>query len=108
SKTLVTPSRTISDIAWAPYPLTAPAVRPETIRRWKMRTRTMIGIVTRIAAAAIDPVGSGSVDTPVKTPSAAGTVRELFDEVSEIAKTKSFQQKMKTRIAAVKTPGAAS
>ena len=30
------------------------------------------------------------------------------DDVSEIANRKSFQQKMKTRIAAVNTPGAAS
>ena len=68
----------------------------------------MIGIVTTTAAAAIEPVGSVKVDSPVKKASAAGTVREASDEVSEIAKTKSFQQKMKTRIAAVKTPGAAS
>src|SRR4051812_2134213 len=73
-----------------------------------MRTKTMIGIVTTTAAAAIDPVGSVKVDSPVKNASAAGTVRDESDEVSEIAKTKSFQQKMKTRIAAVKTPGAAS
>ena len=45
----------------------------------------MIGIVTTIAAAAIDPVGSVKVDSPVKKARAAGTVRELSDEVSEIA-----------------------
>src|SRR5436190_2637954 len=39
---------------------------------------------------------------------AAGTVWELEVDVSEIANTKSFQQKMKTRIAVVNTPGAAS
>ena len=44
----------------------------------------------------------------MKNASAAGTVREASDDVSEIANRKSFQQKMKTRIAAVKTPGAAS
>src|SRR5690606_22855334 len=37
----------------APYPLTAPEVRPATIRRWKIRTKTMIGTVTTTAAAAI-------------------------------------------------------
>jgi hypothetical protein len=35
--------------------LTAPEVRPATIRRWKNRTNRMIGMVTRIAAAAIAP-----------------------------------------------------
>ena len=54
------------------------------------------------------PVGSVNGDSPVKKASAAGTVREASEEVSEIAKTKSFQAKMKTRIAAVNTPGAAS
>ena len=54
------------------------------------------------------PVGAVNCDSPVKKASAAGTVREASDEVSEIANRKSFQQKMKTRIAAVNTPGAAS
>ena len=44
----------------------------------------------------------------MKKASAAGTVRDASEEVSEIANRKSFQAKMKTRIAAVKTPGAAS
>ena len=47
-------------------------------------------------------------DSPVKNASAAGTVRAASVEVSEIANRKSFQAKMKTRIAAVNTPGAAS
>ena len=68
----------------------------------------MIGIVTRIAAAAMLPVGAVNCESPVKKASAAGTVREASLEVSEIANTKSFQQKMKTRIAAVNIPGAAS
>jgi hypothetical protein len=38
-------------------PFTAPAVRPATMRRWKNGTMMMIGTVTTIAAAAIDPVG---------------------------------------------------
>jgi len=33
--------------------LTAPAVNPATMRRWKIRTKMMIGIVTSTAAAAI-------------------------------------------------------
>ncbi len=44
----------------------------------------------------------------MKNASAAGTVRALSVEVRVFAKMKSFQAKMKTRIAAVNTPGAAS
>lgn len=39
---------------------------------------------------------------------AAGAVMDRSVEVSEIANNRSFQQKMKTRIAAVTMPGAAS
>src|SRR5204863_10161752 len=99
---------TISDIRAPPYPFTAPAVRPATIRRWKIITKMMIGTVMITAAAAMLPVGAVNCDGPVKKASAAGTVRDAFDEVSVIANRKSFQQKMKTRIAAVKVPGAAS
>src|SRR5919112_306770 len=90
------------------HPFTAPEVRPETIRRWKNSTNRMIGIVMTTAAAEIAPVGSSNCEAPVKNDSAAGTVRERSVEVSEMANRKSFQQKMKTRIAVVKTPGAAS
>src|ERR1044072_8344546 len=74
--------------------------------RWKNRTKTMIGTVTTTAAAAMLPVGSVKDDSPVKKASEAGTVREASEEGSEIAKRKSFQGKMKTRIAAGKMPGA--
>src|SRR3954451_12722668 len=94
--------------AIAGYPLTAPAVRPATMRLWKNRTMMMMGIVTTIAAAAIAPVGCWKVDAPGNCEIAAGTVCALFVEVSEKAKTKSFQAKMNTRFAVVKTPGAAS
>ena len=47
-------------------------------------------------------------DAPVKNASAAGTVRASSVDVSVIANRKSFQAKMKTRIAAVNMPGAAS
>ena len=46
--------------------------------------------------------------SPVKNASAAGTVRDASLDVSEIAKRKSFQAKMKTRIPVVNMPGAAS
>src|SRR3954467_15631955 len=68
----------------------------------------MIGIVTTTAAAEMAPIGCVNCDSPVKNASAAGTVRALSVEVNVLAKMKSFQAKMKTRIAAVKTPGAAS
>src|ERR671931_504906 len=68
----------------------------------------MIGIVTTIAAAAIDPVGWLNCEAPGNSAIAAGTVWAAVVEVSEKAKRKSFQAKMKTRIAVVNIPGAAS
>src|SRR5690606_11625562 len=47
-------------------PLTAPLVRPATIRRWKKRTKMTIGMVMTTAAAAIDWVGFSNVVAPVK------------------------------------------
>ena len=67
----------------------------------------MIGTVTTTEAAEIAPIGCSNWDAPVKNASAAGTVRAASVEVSVFAKMKSFQAKMKTRIEAVKTPGAA-
>src|SRR3954469_22286741 len=90
------------------YPLTAPAVRPATMRLWKNRTMMMMGTVTTIAAAAMDPGGCWNCDAPGNCEIAAGTVCADFVEVSENANTKSFQAKMNTRIAVVNTPGAAS
>src|SRR4051812_21502678 len=68
----------------------------------------MMGMVTTTAAAAMDPVGALNCDAPGNWFSAAGTVCDAEVEVSDVAKTKSFQAKMKTRIAVVNTPGAAS
>src|SRR3954454_21340283 len=90
-------------------PLTAPAVRPATMRRWKNSTAMMMGMVTMMAAAAIEPVGVWNCEAPVNDEIAGGTVWAPSGvEVSDTAKTKSFQAKMKTRIAVVNTPGAAS
>src|SRR5437764_6444772 len=77
------------------------------MRRWKNSTKTMIGMVMTTAAAAIDPVGAVNCELPLKKPMAAGTVRARVVEVSEIAKRKSFQHRMNTRIAVVNIPGAA-
>ena len=78
------------------------------MRRWKINTMMIIGTVTTTEAAQTAPIGCSNCEAPVKNASAAGTVRALSVEVSVIAKMKSFHAKMKTRIAAVKTPGAAS
>src|SRR5215475_5491045 len=90
------------------YPLTAPAVRPATIRRWKTSTMIMTGIVTTTAAAAMSPYGTVNCETPGNVEIAAGTVCAADVEVSEIANTKSFQQMMKTMMKVVTMPGMAS
>src|SRR5690606_20143318 len=71
-------------IRCGPQPLTAPWVRPETMRRWKSRTTTTTGTVTTMAAAEMDPVGSSNCEAPVKKDSAAGTGRAALVEVSEM------------------------
>src|SRR4029078_385469 len=52
--------------------------------------------------------GDSKNELPWKKDRAAGTVRALFVDVSEMANRKSFQQKKNVRIAVVNTPGAAS
>src|SRR5947209_13362148 len=101
-------SRAIWAMSYLPYPLTAPAVRPATIRRWNRSTMMMTGIVTTTAAAAIVPIGSVNCEAPGKAAMAAGTVSAELVEVSVDANTKSFQQIMNTRMPGVKIPGAAS
>src|SRR5829696_760217 len=78
------------------------------MRRWKTSTMMMMGIVTTTAAAAMEPVGCSNCELPEKNASAAGTVRAYSVDVSVMAKRKSFQAKMNTRMADVKIPGAAS
>src|SRR5690349_15695913 len=68
----------------------------------------MIGTVTTTEAAASSPYGGLNGSGPTKKDSCAGTVRDSVVEVSEIASTNSFHAKKNVRIAAVKTPGAAS
>src|SRR5918911_5510722 len=88
-------------------PLTAPLVRPATIRRWKTRTMMMTGMVTTTDAAAIAVMGDWKFEAPVKNTSAAGTVRALLVDVRDTPNTKSFHPAKNVRIAAVKVPGAA-
>src|SRR6476469_2759722 len=78
------------------------------MRRWNNGTTIATGMVMTTAAAAIEPVGCWNCDAPVKKAIAAGTVRALLVDVSEMANTKSLQQYRNTRIAVVKIPGAAS
>src|SRR5436305_7128749 len=102
-------SNSISAIcAKTPYPLTAPAVSPATIRRWNSNTSTIIGTVTTTAAAHTSPIGSVNWETPGNCEIAAGTVSAAVVEVSEVANTKSFQQMMKTMMNVVTMPGMAS
>src|SRR6478672_6053210 len=68
----------------------------------------MIGIVTTTEAVASSPYGGLNGSGPTKYDSCAGTVRDAVVDVSESASTNSFQARKKVRIAAVKTPGAAS
>src|SRR5690606_30373586 len=75
------------------YPLTAPDVSPEMMRRWKNRTKRTTGTVMTTAAAAIEPIGCSNCELPVKNAIAAGAVRARSVDVSEIANRKSFQQK---------------
>src|SRR5271166_2973561 len=67
-----------------------------------------IGMVMTTAAAAMGPVGVVNCELPLKKASAAGAVRALIVEVSEIANRNSFQQNMNTKMALVTMPGAAS
>src|ERR1700722_6573986 len=89
-------------------PLTAPAVSPATIRRWKRSTRIITGTVTTTAAAAMSPIGVVNCEAPGNWAIAAGTVCAAVVDVSEIANTKSFQQMMNTMMKVVTMPGIAS
>src|ERR1700736_4112704 len=89
-------------------PLTAPEVRPATIRRWNTSTTMMMGMVTTMAPAAMAVVGCWNCEAPVKKASAAGTVRARLVEVSVMENAKSSQAAKKAMMAVVKTPGAAS
>src|SRR5437763_10206634 len=90
------------------YPLTATAVRPATILRWNSSTSSITGTVTTTAAAAMSPIGTVNCEAPGNVEIAAGTVSALVVEVSDTAKTKSFQQMMKTMMNVVTIPGVAS
>ena len=68
----------------------------------------MMGMVMTTAAAAMEPVGSSNCELPVKFAIATGAVIARSVEVNDSARSRSFQAKMNTRIAAVTTPGAAS
>src|SRR5947208_5094019 len=97
----------IGEAAFREQPLTAPEVRPATMRRWNRSTSTTTGMVTMTAAAEMAAAGRWNWDAPVKKARAAGTGRARLVEVREMANTKSFQAKKKARMAAVNTPGAA-
>src|SRR3954454_12569754 len=66
------------------------------------------GTVTMTEAVASWEYGGLNGSGPTKNAIWAGTVREAVVDVSESESTNSFHAKKKVRIAAVKTPGAAS
>src|SRR6476620_11805218 len=66
------------------------------------------GSVTMTEAVDSCAYGGLNGSGPTKNDIWAGTVRDAVVEVSESASTNSFQAKKNVRIAAVKTPGAAS
>src|SRR4051794_35220802 len=55
-------------------PFTPPAVRPDTIRRWKISTRMISGTVTTAPAAMVAVYGTWCGWLPVKLPMATVTV----------------------------------
>src|SRR4029450_5965664 len=87
------------------YPLTAPAVRPATIRFWKNSTSKISGIEMMTDAAAIVPSGSSNSVEPVKNAIAAGTVRAFGVEVNVTANRNSFQGEMNGEMHAGPEPG---
>src|SRR6185503_11910026 len=76
------------------YPLTAPAVRPETILRWNARTRMTSGKVTITDAAMMLPHGSSCALAPLIRAMPTGTVRSLLVSVKVSANRNSFHAAM--------------
>src|SRR4051812_42968761 len=71
-------------------PFTPPAVRPETIRRWKISTSTTSGTVTITEAAMMLPQGISNCELPESSAIATGTVRCVLVEVKVSANRNSF------------------
>jgi hypothetical protein len=88
--------------------LTAPAVRPATIRFWNSRTRMISGIEIATDAADCVPSGTSNSDDPVNCEIATGAVRAATELVSVVASRNSFHAAMNVRMAVVARPGAAS
>ena len=78
------------------------------MRRWNTSTIATSGSITITDAALIGPTGISSVFSPWKKLIAAGIVMLLSVADSVTAMRNSFHVLMKTRIALVNTPGAAS
>src|SRR5918998_4784599 len=87
---------------------TPPAVRPATIRRWKINTAISNGTVTITPAAMMVPYGVSNPVVPVNLLIATVAVCLSADGRNVRASRNSFQDPMNTMIAVVETPGAAS
>src|SRR3990167_8843646 len=76
-------------------PLTAPAVRPETIFFWKASTRPSRGMVTSTEAAMMLPQGMSYLLAPEISEIETGTVRSSLSSTKVSANMNSFQAAMK-------------
>src|ERR1700722_8122292 len=79
------------------YPFTAPAVRPSTIRYWKIMTRITSGMVTTMDPAMIEPQGCSKEVLPENCEITTGTVFMLSVTVKVRANKNSFQAAMNAR-----------
>src|SRR5690625_4227042 len=90
-------------------PFTAPAVRPSTIRFWKISTSAISGMVTTIAAAMISPNGSWRCNSPLNSAMATGTVRAAGSMLVNVSANRySFHAWMNASRPVVTSAGAVS
>src|SRR6202022_1962651 len=87
---------------------TAPAVRPATIRYWKIMTRITSGIVTTMDAAMIEPQGCSNALVPLNWDMTTGTVFIVSVTVNVRANKNLFQAAMKARSPVEINPGSVS
>src|SRR6266700_1357403 len=87
-------------------PLTAPAVRPETSRRWTIRKNTTTGRVNRLEAAIVPP--QSVPKTVWKVLSQIGRVYRVASRIITNAYRNSFHAVTKAKIEVATIPGASS
>jgi len=91
-----------------PHHLIPPAARPATMRRWNTSTMMTSGTVMMTPAAIWEPNGVLNCEAPVNFDSKT-VAGSIFGSLIMVTATRhSFHAPMKTMIAVVKMPGAAS